>query len=619
LPEITDFFLSPLGGRAWTISFAERRLNCGRRPHALRGAGAFGGTPNAAVETTALPKHPDFNGSKAKGTLATLIERRYRRMPGISDIADGKGTVIAGGNKDGMDCRRDSANSQVRSLVSSLQAGERPPWAEAKAAKGGRGVGAQTTRGVAWTLLFSILNKGVAMGAQVGIAWFLSPKDIGLVATANSVVGILSMVMGGQLLRVLIQRQRTFEEDAGQVFWLAMVLNCSVAGAIAITASMVSRAFGDPQLKGLLWIVAASIPMMAFPVAYGAKLFIQLRFGLMSFLSSVQGVIQNVGGLLLAAMGMGPRSLVIPLLFSGIFASAAQRKAAGRIAFGRPQPSRWMPLVAPAFWVMLNAALTSGMGYGTNLIIAASHPMEVAGLYYWGFSMSAQAVFLLVTNLQGVLFPAFASMSDGMERQRSAFEQTTGVLTIIVVPIACLQVCLAQPVVLLAFHPRWLPAVPVIQWLSTGMLTQPLNVVGISVLMARGEYKKMVCATSVMAFFTLAAAFAGSRLGREREIAQWVGMATLLANVLPGWVACRSLGGSGRELWQAVRGPLLLGAPLACAAFLLNGVLGRWAPLPRVLLVSAAGALLYGGLVFQFCPELAGKVLFRLGELKKRA
>jgi len=491
--------------------------------------------------------------------------------------------------------------------------------ADVRRCEADRPVGAQTARGVFWTLLFSILNKVVAMGAQVGIAWFLSPNDIGLVATATSVVGILSLLMGGQLQRVLIQRQRTFDEDAGQVFWLSVCMNVVVAGLIAISASMLSRAFGDPKLKQMLWIVAASIPIMAIPVAYGAKLLIHLRFGLMSVLACGEGAIRNLGGLLLAYIGFGPRSLVIPIFFSSIFAAAAQRKAAGRIGFGYPQPSRWKPLIAPAFWLMLNASLTSGIGYGTNLIIAANHPLEVAGLYYWGFSMSAQAVFLLVTNLQGVLFPAFARMSESVDRQRSAFEQTAAVLTLAVVPITCLQVLLAQPVVSLLFQQRWLPAVAVIQWLSVGMLTQPLNVLGISVLMARGEYKKMVCITSVMALFTLAAALVGSHLGRQKEIAQLVGIATLVTSVFPGWIAYRSLGGNERQLWRTLSRPLLLGVPAACIGFLLTELLARLNPLLRVLSVSAVVLLLYGGLVSWFCPELASKVLLRLRELRRRA
>ena len=69
-----------------------------------------------------------------------------------------------------------------------------------------------------------MINKAVAMLCQIGVAWFLSPQDLGLVATATSVVGILSFLLGGQLQRILVQRQRTFEEDAGQVFWLSLVI-----------------------------------------------------------------------------------------------------------------------------------------------------------------------------------------------------------------------------------------------------------------------------------------------------------------------------------------------------------------------------------------------------------
>jgi len=48
-------------------------------------------------------------------------------------------------------------------------------------------VGSQAARGAMWTLLFSSLNKCVALGSQIALARLLVPEQFGLVAMALSV------------------------------------------------------------------------------------------------------------------------------------------------------------------------------------------------------------------------------------------------------------------------------------------------------------------------------------------------------------------------------------------------------------------------------------------------
>src|SRR6185503_20474222 len=97
-------------------------------------------------------------------------------------------------------------------------------------------MGAQTARGAFWTVLFSILNKVVALGSQMALAWFLVPEQIGLVALALSVTSVVALILGGNLRSVLVQRQESFATDAGQVFWLSLTMNVGAAVLLALLA-----------------------------------------------------------------------------------------------------------------------------------------------------------------------------------------------------------------------------------------------------------------------------------------------------------------------------------------------------------------------------------------------
>ena len=85
-------------------------------------------------------------------------------------------------------------------------------------------LGSRTASGAFWTILFSMLNKVVAFGSQIALAWFLMPKDGGLVGMALSITSIAVLLSGMNLKNVLIQRQEHFDRDAGQVFWLSLTI-----------------------------------------------------------------------------------------------------------------------------------------------------------------------------------------------------------------------------------------------------------------------------------------------------------------------------------------------------------------------------------------------------------
>ena len=70
-------------------------------------------------------------------------------------------------------------------------------------------IGTRAAQGAVWTIIFSGLNKVVALASQIALAWFLLPKEMGLFATAMSVASVASIFSGGNLRSVVIQEEQT--------------------------------------------------------------------------------------------------------------------------------------------------------------------------------------------------------------------------------------------------------------------------------------------------------------------------------------------------------------------------------------------------------------------------
>src|SRR5712692_5445687 len=373
-------------------------------------------------------------------------------------------------------------------------------------------VGAQAARGAFWTILFSVLNKCVTLGSQIALAWFLLPEDMGVVALTLSITSVVSTFCAFNLAKVLIQRRDSFQQDAGQVFWLALAMNVTASLLLVALSPIGASLFKEPRVTSLT-LVAAAIPFMALPTIYVAALYRDLRFKSIAMIQFGEGALRSGAAVALAALGGGALSLVLPLVPGAIYSTVAFRWAAGRLPLSRPAPRTWPALLTPALWLMLQTLFVAVQAHGTNFVIGITHNSTVAGFYFWGFSISSQAMFLLAANLQGVLFPVLSKVNDDPLRQYLAFRKACQALTVIAVPVCVLQTVLARPLIELAFADRWARSIPVVEWLSLGFLTQSLTVLASSLLLARGRFGLCAALTGLSAAMVTAAATIGALTG----------------------------------------------------------------------------------------------------------
>ncbi len=333
---------------------------------------------------------------------------------------------------------------------------EVPPSAEAS-------LGRKAAHGALWTILFSLLNKGLALGSQIALAWFLVPDQFGVVALAISISSVVFVFSGTNLKALLIQRTEESSNDVSQVFWLSLSLNVTIAVCLAAAAPMIATWFGDKRLAPLLWILSAAIPVMALPTVYVSRLYREFRFSAIARIQFGEGIIRNGLAVPLAAAGFGPSSLIIPMFVSAVFAYVCCRFLAGPIRIAKPQPRQWPALIIPSAWLMLIGLIGAVQSYGTTLVLGCAHDPTAVGLYFWGFSLASQAIFLVAANLQSIFFPVLSKLNEDRSAQAAIFIRVCEILCLAIVPLCVLQWVLARPAVEIVFHGRWIPAVPVVQ------------------------------------------------------------------------------------------------------------------------------------------------------------
>lgn len=297
----------------------------------------------------------------------------------------------------------------------------------------------------------------------------------------------------------------------------------------------------------------------------------------------------------------------------------ALRLCAGRLPVGKPEPGRWRALGSPACWLMLNALFLSLVASGASFVIGlVQKDAAMAGYYYWGFSLASQAVFLLVSNLQSVLFPVLNKLNLDPARQFAAVEKCCRTLLTLVAPVCVLQCLLAGPFIALLFPNRWEPSITVVRWISLGLMGQPLYLVAVAVLMARGRFRQLAGITGFAAAATILGTMMGAVLGDQARIAQFNGVSLLMANTLAGWLAYREFGRGWKQLLQSIAPVLGVAALTAVVGLGTDRALAGSGSVIRLSATAVVSLAFHGVLVKCFLPEVAGDVFLRLSRRPER-
>jgi len=461
-------------------------------------------------------------------------------------------------------------------------------------------VGKRAASGALWTVICSAASKVVTLGGQILLAWFLVPDDMGLVAMAMSITTIIALFASAGLQDVLVQRQKELQKLVRSAFWLSLGLCALGALAIAGISPLAGAMFGEPRVIPLVLLASLVLPLSSFGTIYTAKLYHDMRFKTMAQIHLASGVIQIGGAVSLAALGFGPYSILIPCVVASGAGPLMTRIAAGKIYVGRPRITYWRELLRPGVWLMLFGLFNAMQSQGMNLVLGILRDSRITGLFFWGFHISSQFLFLLAVKLRQVLFPSLAKLNDKPEQQFAAVQRAWRMLTLIALPVCILQAGLADPIIPLLFKQKWAGSVPVVQWLSVGMLALPVHIVALSALMASGRFGMLAILGAVQAVMLLSATAAGALLGDQGTIAATAGMAMLVMNLCSGYVAVRRFGRSIADLLFSVGGFYLMAAAAGMVWWLARMILPSWSDLAVAGVGASITCVAYAAMVRAF-------------------
>jgi PST family polysaccharide transporter len=470
----------------------------------------------------------------------------------------------------------------------------------------------------------SIGVKVVVLLGNIAMAYLLVPDDWGLYAQAQAILMLVLLLQEAGIRQVLVRRHATFRLWLPAALSMSNALGLAAMALLIVAAPSVSIAFSEPRLGWMIVVLSPCAPLCAALLVPSAKLQIDMRFRTLSIIEMWVTTIQMAMSIVLALLGFGAWSFIIPQPIVLLIRITALWRAAGMRLPSRLDVRRWKYLVGDSVKLFGATVAMRLVETGDVLVLAATQSTAVVGLYNLAALLSVQVVYLLGLSLSWVLLPALSQLQENPGRQINAFRRAARVLAVVGFPLCLLQAAAAEPAIRLVFPDKWQGAIVPTQILSIGMAFRMIWPASRSLMQAQGRFRRYLALSFLYAMVYFIAVGLAATQGDSAEAARNVAIAVTIffCIVCPFdlYAAVKPVGGTLADVLQVFLVPIAISAASIGAAWWLSQrvpeMRGReWI---QLLVLAVVSVVLYVPMIRVIAPDASSELLKSLRGLMNR-
>lgn len=441
---------------------------------------------------------------------------------------------------------------------------------------------ASTTTAMLLTAVFQVIYTAV-------MARLLTPREFGLLAMANVVIGLTSQLSRFGVGPALIQHPRLDETMIRTATTIAWAFG--VAGTLVILglSPVAGWFFDEPAVVPVLMALAVAVTIAAVALVPEALLRRALRFQWLAGIDVVSFAIGYLGvGIISALMGAGVWSLVAATLSQALVKTLALFLVERRGL--RPGWTRLAAQRIASFGSQVTAIglVQYGMASLPTLFVGRSLGSGLLGQFNRADLLIRLPLERLTTTISRVLFPALATVNREPTRFFVGYSLATAAAAALVLPAAFFVGLLAGPIVATLLGPGWEQAAAVLPLLAAaaglGYLTHFAGVALEALGRLRGKLMSEVAASLLLLVGLVV--FVGGGLLRVAAVILTVEMVRFAAQ----FVLLAKVVGSGiAVVLRPLRAGVLLGSLIALTVIPVRSVADGWSS-AAILIVGMLAA-----------------------------
>ncbi|MEZ4445209.1 MAG: oligosaccharide flippase family protein [Polyangiaceae bacterium] len=359
--------------------------------------------------------------------------------------------------------------------------------------------------GAIWSISASVGGRALGLVGTLILTRFLAPAEYGVVSVAIVIVTTVDVLSSPGFGQYLVAHPKAGPEVAFHAAFFHILVGWLLLVVLLGAQGMLVTLFQMPDLVLYLPVVVAAVALERIGYIPTRVLARDMRFDVLGLRSVASEVTYAVLAVLLAWRGWGAAAVM--------WAFVARKVVEVVIGVGAVELRDWM---APT---KLSLETTKGMldfglpmtganvlhyisHRGDNLLIAGMFGPAAVGQYNFAYNIADIPATHIGEHIGDVLLPSFANLPT-MEEKHRALLRASGLLALVVFPLAVGLGAVADTLVAVLLDPRWAPVAPMLMILSVLSIFRPAGWLVVSYLMAVKRTRTLAVLETVKAILVL--------------------------------------------------------------------------------------------------------------------
>ena len=330
--------------------------------------------------------------------------------------------------------------------------------------------------GAAWTISMGVGARILALVGTVMLTHYLSLDVQGEVSNAFAILMTAQWATCG-MAPYLTAKPDSGPEVAWNVVAVHMLTGLLFVGAAALVAVFAGPLLQAPGMARYAPGFAVVVLLFRFNQLLERIVSRKLDFRTIGIARGASETASAVAAVGAAAFGAGGMAVVYGALTRGLVTFSLLLPKAELRTTLKPSPLRWsilLPVVHFAVPLGGSGLLTAITRRWDNLLLSSRFGAAVAGAYNSAYNLADVPALQVGEQIGDVLLPSFARMKP--EERRVAVVHATGLLALVVFPLAMGLGAVADSAVRALLHPSyWVMVSPMLAILASMSVTRPIN------------------------------------------------------------------------------------------------------------------------------------------------
>ena len=345
----------------------------------------------------------------------------------------------------------------------------------------------KTISGLIWTVLDSLVLRGLSFLATILLARWLGPTQFGLIGMIAIFIAIGINIADSGMSASLVRTKDAEETDYSTVFILNLALSFSFYFLVFFAAPYIAKFYHQPIITKLIRVYSLTFIISALSAVQLAILESQMKFKQIMKQNMPGTIIGVVTGILLGYWGCGVWSIVIMYLTTQLVQSA--------ILWWR---SSWRPTFSYSkekanyhfgfgYKLMLSGLLNTTFQNIYNVVVGRLYSVKELGYFERSRTFNDYPVSIITTVMNRVTYPLLAGIQDEKQQISLVYRKIMRLTFFITCPLMFGAAAIARPLFYIVLGEQWLPAVPYFQVLCLASIFYPIHAFNLNVFKVYGR------------------------------------------------------------------------------------------------------------------------------------